>query len=80
MNHLLMKSLSLAIHLEGTDWLIDGNFMEVRSSQACQLCVLIREDAPLQQGIVTEIQAGDQMSRAESHLLRLAKKVVRITI
>ena len=54
--------------------------MEIWSAKTTDLCIGIREQTPLQQRIVGEIQTGDNMPRMESRLFVFGKEVIRIAI
>ena len=54
--------------------------MEIGSAKTTDLCIGIREQTPLQQRIVGEIQTGDNMPRMESRLFVFGKEVIRVAI
>ena len=54
--------------------------MEIRPTKTTDLCIGIREQTPLQQRIVGEIQTGDNMPRMESRLFVFGKEVIRVAI
>ncbi len=54
--------------------------MEVGAPEATELRVEVREEAPLQQRIVREIEARHDVGRAERDLLGLGEEVVRVAI
>ena len=54
--------------------------MEIWSAKTTDLCIGIREQTPLQQRIVGEIQTGDNMPRMESRLFVFGKEVIRVAI
>ena len=55
---------------------VDGKVREVRSAEALQLGVEIGEVAALEQRIVGEVNAGDDVLGAEGNLLGLGEEVV----
>ena len=61
-------------------WTVDGDFMEVRPTQAANLRVGVREEAPLQQRIVAEINARYDMPGMKGRLFVFGKEVVRIAV
>src|SRR3712207_7624220 len=50
---------------------VDGDLVEVGAAEPAELGVQIREQAPLQQRIFREVDAGHDMARVKRHLLRL---------
>src|SRR5690554_7367395 len=76
---LTMQAIALVV-VDRDPRRVDGDFMEVRPTQARQLGVLIGVDAPRQQRIVGEIDPRDHMGGAEGHLLGLGKEVVRVAV
>ena len=59
---------------------VNRNFVEVRPAETADLRIGIGEEAPLQQGIVGEIEPWDNMARMEGHLFVFGKEVIRVTI
>ena len=62
---------------------IEGRYrdlVEIGSSQARDLCVHLRVNAPDQQRVVGEINAGYHMGGAKRHLFGFGEKVVRIAV
>ena len=55
---------------------VDRQVGEVRPAETLELGVEVGEVAPLQQRIVGEVDAGDDVLRAERHLLGLGEEVV----
>ncbi|MPM68479.1 hypothetical protein SDC9_115412 [bioreactor metagenome] len=66
--------------VHGRDGAVNRNFAEVWSAEAGELRVLIRENAPLQKRVVAQVDAGYEIGRAESHLLRFGKEIVHISV
>ena len=59
---------------------VDRQLVKIGSAEARQLRVQIGEQASLQQRVVAEVDAGNDMSGMEGDLLGFSKEVVRITI
>ena len=59
---------------------VDRNFVEVGASQTRKLRVTVGEQPPLQQWVVAEINAGNEVSGMKCHLLCFGKIVVRVAI
>ena len=59
---------------------IDRQLDEVGAPEPLQLRIQVGEIAPLQQGVVAEVDAGDDVLRAESHLFRLGEEVLDVAI
>ena len=59
---------------------VDRNLVEVRAAQAADLRIRVREQTPLQQRIVREIDARHDMPRMERHLFGFGEEVVRVAI
>ncbi len=54
--------------------------MEIRSAEAAYLGIGVGEEAPLQQRIVAEIDARDDMPWMEGRLFVFGKEVVRVAV
>ncbi len=74
-----MKSVALIV-MDLRNRRIDRNLVKVGPAESSQLRVVVRKISTLQQGIVAEVNAGDDVLRAESDLLGFGKEVVRISI
>ena len=73
--------VSVALHVgEGTLGTVDGKFMEVRTSETAQLGIEVGEETPLEKRVITEVDAWDDVTGAESDLLRFGEEVVRVAI
>jgi len=59
---------------------VDRDLREVRSDQAGELCVDVREKPPLQQRIVGEVDTRNDIGRTAGHLFCLGEEIVRIAI
>ena len=59
---------------------VDGDLVEVRAAEAGQLRVEVGEDAALQQRIVGEVDAGDDVADAEGDLLGFGEVVVDVAV
>src|SRR5690606_10529118 len=59
---------------------IDRDLVEVGRAEARLLRVQIGEQAALQQRVVCEVDAGDQVRRQEGRLFRLGKEVVDVSV
>ena len=68
------------IIVDGSHGPIDRNLMEVGSTQARELRVRVGEETALQQGIIREIDAGDEMTWMEGYLFRFGKKAIGVAI
>ena len=55
---------------------VDRELSEVGAPESLELCVEVGEVATLQQGVVGEVDPGDDVLGAERHLLRLREEVV----
>ncbi len=60
--------------------LVDRDQMKVGAAQPLELRVLVREQAPLQQRIVGEVDAGHDMRGAERDLLGLGEEIVGVAV
>ena len=56
---------------------VDGQVGEVGAAQPLELGVEVGEVPALQQRVVGEVDAGDDVARAEGHLLGLGEEVAR---
>lgn len=74
-----MHAVTLEIMIR-TGWAINWDFMEVGSTQTTDLGIGIGEQAALQQGIVSKIDARDDVSGMKRHLLIFGEKIVRIAV
>ncbi len=68
----------IVVHLRNRR--IDRNLVEIGPAQASDLGIDVGVDPPGQQRIVGEVQARDDVCRAEGDLLRLGKEVIRIAV
>ena len=59
---------------------IDGNLVEVRASEARDLRVDVRVNAPGEQRIVGEVEPRNDVRRAERHLLGFREEIVGIAV
>lgn len=75
-----MRTITLIIMFEWTDWTIDGDLVEVWSTKSTKLSIQIREQTTLHQRIVSEVHSRDDVGSAEGHLLSFREEVVRITV
>src|ERR671919_1762722 len=69
----------MAVLLEKMDWAfwrIDGDMGEVGSSQSLELGIKIGKIAALQEGIIGEVNAGDNILRTECYLFGLGKEII----
>ena len=77
---------SLAVHavalevVERAHAAVDRQLVEVGAAQARELRVGVREQPPLQQRIVAEVDAGHHVARMKGHLLGLGEEVVGVAV
>ncbi len=64
----------------GNYWPVDGYFMKIRSAQANELCIGIREQAALHQWIVGEINTGHDMAYVKGYLFGFGKEIIGIAV
>ena len=79
MHGLAMQAVALVV-VHGCQGGVDGDFVKVGTAQARDLRVHIRVDAPCQQRVVREVNAGNHVSSAKGHLFGLGEKVVGIAV
>ena len=68
----------VVVHLR--DRRVDRDLVEVRPAEARDLRVDVRVDAPREQRIVGEVDAGHDVRRAERDLLGLGEEVVGVAV
>ena len=61
-------------------WAVNRDFVEIRPAQSADLGIGIREQTPLQQWVIAEIDARHHVARMESYLLGFCKVVVRVAV
>ena len=71
---------SRSLLLAGASGPVDRQFGEVRAAQAAELGVQVGEVAALEQRVVAEVDAGDDVGGVERHLLGLGEVVVRVAV
>ena len=59
---------------------VDRQLVEVWAAQAGQLRIEVGEVPPLQQGVVAEIDARNDMRGAKRDLFRFRKEIIRIAV
>ena len=64
----------------GGDRPVDRDLVEVRPAEADELRVGVREEPPLEQRVVREVDAGHDVADVEGDLLRLREEVVRVAV
>lgn len=75
-----MQSVALVVVSEWTDGLVDGDFVEVGSSEAQELSVEVGKEAALKERVVGEIDTRNNVRYTECHLLRLGEEIVRVAV
>ena len=59
---------------------VDRNLVKVRAAQADQLCIRIRKEATLEEGVAGEINPWHDVARMKGYLLGLREKVIGVAI
>src|SRR5262245_22480172 len=78
-DHLTHVAVALMV-MERCHWAIDRNLVKVGAAQANQLRIRVGDEASLQERHGGEIDARDNVTRMEGHLLGLCEKVIGVTI
>jgi hypothetical protein len=74
---LAVHAIALVV-VHGLERGVNGQLVKVDATEAADLRIQIGVDAALQQGVVGEINAGDDVRGAKSHLLGFGKEVVGV--
>ncbi|MPN52438.1 hypothetical protein SDC9_200099 [bioreactor metagenome] len=59
---------------------VDWDFVEVRSAKTANLRIGIGEQTPLQQGIVREINAGNDMAGMKGDLFVFGEEIIGVAV
>ena len=78
-NRLTMQSIALIVVYRG-DRRVDGDLMKIGPAQTGQLSIDVRVNSSMQQGIVAEIDSGNDMRRAKRDLLCFREEVIGISV
>src|SRR3984885_16103049 len=78
-NRLTMQPIALIV-MDRRYRGVNGNLMEVRSTQSSQLRIDVGVNPPMQQGIVAEIDARNDMRGAKRALFRFREEIIGIEV
>ena len=78
-NRLAMQAVALVV-VHRCQRRVDGNFVKICTAQARDLGVDVGVNTAVQQRVVAEVDAGNDMGGAKRHLLGFRKEIVRVAV